>query len=174
MFCRRTSVALLVASLLIPSSSFAQEAPSPEEETADPESANQEQPDPLGEWVATFPGDAAASYFATGDNASVIVVAAGGHAEAEMAADTLEKALRQSGRFELVMNDDVLADNAKVDDETIVGKAEHLPVSQVADKHNRKLRKELGLPEDVSDGQASKLKWSVGLTGNGAMLRVEF
>lgn len=127
MFCSRTTFTLLVLALLVPSWSFAQEA------GQEPvESAKEAPADKLGGWVDTFPGDKAASYLPKGDNTSVIVVAAGGHAEAEMAADTLEKALRSTGHFKLVMNDDVLADNAEVDDETIVQKAKHLPVGHVA------------------------------------------
>lgn len=87
---------------------------------------------PARAWRTSFEADATLTYFRRGDDAGVIVVAAGEHDEVAIAADTLEAALRESDAFRFVMNDDVLADNSKVGDQKIVEKAKHLPVGQVA------------------------------------------
>jgi hypothetical protein len=90
-----------------------------------------------GAWRTSFGSDATLTYFRRGGDAAVIVVAAGElaeseNAEVELAADTLEAALRESDEFHFVMNDDALADNTAVDDARIIDKAKHLPVGQVA------------------------------------------
>ncbi|QDG51738.1 hypothetical protein FIV42_13565 [Persicimonas caeni] len=125
---RRLIASLLTLSLAsTPTAVLAQDPGSTETEPQDAE-----QPDARSEWTKSFPGDAAASYFPTSSKVRTVVVAAGEHAEVDMATDVLEEALRNTGKFKLVMNDDMLADNSKLDDEQIFAKAKHLPVRYMA------------------------------------------
>lgn len=130
----RTIAALLPLSLFVFSAAtFAQDSGGPTtNRTKEAPSEETTEVDVLGEWAKTFSGENAASYIPKGDSPRLIVVAAGEHTEVEQATDVLEKALRDTGRFKLVMNDDMLADNTKLDDEKIVMKAKHLPVRYMA------------------------------------------
>ncbi|QDG51739.1 hypothetical protein FIV42_13570 [Persicimonas caeni] len=133
---RPLTLLLIIATLtLAPGAAFAQDD-APSDEPRGPMGAA-EGPDAqsstaAGAWRASFGADATLTYFRRGDDAAVIVVAAGEHSEVELTADTLEGALRDSDAFHFVMNDDALADNSAVDDAKIVAKAKHLPVGQVA------------------------------------------
>ncbi len=132
---RVVSALFAIASLMVPGTMLAQQNPASDEARGSIGAGDAPEQQPSEEaaaWRESFAADAALTYFRRGDKAAVIVVAAGEHSEAELAADTLEETLRDSGEFFLVMNDDVLADNTKVDDEKIVEKAKHLPVGQVA------------------------------------------
>jgi hypothetical protein len=133
---RPLTLLLIIATLtLAPGAAFAQDD-APSDEPRGPmgaaEGPDAESSTAAGAWRASFGADATLTYFRRGDDAAVIVVAAGEHGEVELAADTLEGALRDSDAFHFVMNDDALADNSAVDDAKIVAKAKHLPVGQVA------------------------------------------
>lgn len=134
---RRLAAGLLALSLIaLPAAASAQDdgedAPEAAEESQEtPERAPDADAGAEAEWQKSFPADKLLTYLPD-DQEGVIVVAAGDHAQAEPAADTIERALRSTDAHNPVMNDDVLADNAKVDDETIIEKTQHLPVLYVA------------------------------------------
>ncbi len=134
---RRIAAGLLALSLIaLPSAATAQDdGEDPPEAAEESQETTEQAPDAdagaEAEWQKSFPADKLLTYLPD-DQEGVIVVAAGDHVEAESAADTIERALRSTDSHNPVMNDDVLADNAKVDDETIIEKTQHLPVLYVA------------------------------------------
>jgi hypothetical protein len=133
---RRIAAGLLALSLFaLPSAASAQDdGEDPPQAAEESQETTEQAPDAdagaEAEWQKSFPADKLLTYLPD-DQEGVIVVAAGDHAQAEPAADTIERALRSTNAHNPVMNDDVLADNAKVDDETIIEKTKHLPVLYV-------------------------------------------
>lgn len=133
---RRLIFALLFAALIAaPAATFAQEEANSSEPNDAAEEAEAPEAQPASaaeEWLESFGAESTLTHFRRGEDAAVIVVAAGEHPQVELAADTLEESLRESDAFHLVMNDDPLADNSQADDQRIIEKAKYLPVGQVA------------------------------------------
>lgn len=83
------------------------------------------------DWSGTFPADAVDSHL-DGSDLKLVVVAGGDASEDLTAAtDALAAALRNAGKVQVVMDATAIGDTAGLDDKTIVGKAENLPVDQV-------------------------------------------
>lgn len=83
-------------------------------------------------FTTSFPSSAAASWVQDAERGVLVVGAGAASAERDEAVASLVAALRESGRFPLVMDGASLGDVSASDDKAIVQGAGHLPVDRIA------------------------------------------